>query len=207
MLGHGVRHCAVFVHDGMAYEWKDSDMDKGLRVFNAYHYDTSPGVDTAQVLVVNAGYVAAKLPNPEGRDWFVTEIERKDGLWRASDTRAWKHTLDVLRRDHDEDLVVAAAKEEVVENLAKSGCKRFAPFYVDDGMAPVFAEWLSADTASQRARWLAWLESAEGVAAAQKRKAEIEAQEADRLKEAPWGGPVVVVGEKRKATDEPERTS
>jgi hypothetical protein len=207
MLGHGVRHCAVFVHDGMAYEWKDSDMDKGLRVFNAYHYDTSPGVDTAQVLVVNAGYVAAKLPNPEGRDWFVTEIERKDGLWRASDTKAWKHTLDVLRRDHDEDLVVAAAKEEVVENLAKKHRELLDHFHVDADMDPVFAEWKSADNASRRARWLTWLESAEGVAAAQKRKAEIRVLEANRLKAAPWGGAVVVVGEKRKATDEPERTS
>ena len=60
------------------------------------------------------------------------------------------------------------------------------------------------DDAEREKRWLAWRETDEGKAAIAKRRAEIAAEAEVK---APWGGDVTVLGEKRKATEEPERTS
>jgi len=208
MLGNGVSHAALFVHDGIAYEWKSADMDRGLRVFNAFHHDTAPGADEAQMIMVNAGYVAAKDANPEGRDWVVTQLERKDGLWRASEKKKWKHTLDVLRGDHDEDLVVAPAEEQMVKNLKSIALVQ--GYYLallrppmPEELSPLWTEWSRNDAETTVKRWERWLESDEGKAAVEKRRAEEEA----KAHASPWGGPVVLLGEKRKATEEPERTS
>ena len=44
-----------------------------------------------------------------------TRITR--GPWKASEEKEWKHTLDVLRRNHDEKLIVTPSHEQVVEHL------------------------------------------------------------------------------------------
>jgi hypothetical protein len=45
-----------------------------------------------------------------------TRVTRKE--WKASETREWRHTLDVLGGDHDEKLIVTPAHKEVIEDLA-----------------------------------------------------------------------------------------
>jgi hypothetical protein len=60
-------------------------------------------------------------------DVFFNRMWRKVARsnWRASTDRRWKCTLDILRGDHDEDLVVTPAHEEVVKDLQlKSSSKK-----------------------------------------------------------------------------------
>jgi hypothetical protein len=248
MLCDGEYMLTVFVHAGLAYTTNTTDMPTALRVFSAMTHDKAPQKNTAQAFVVNRGYVDyAGIKNPNDVDWLVTQLERKNGgVWEASKTHGWKHTLDVLRRDHDEDLVVAPAKEKVVEDLEESGCKRARKQWLpsdagaqvydialewqindtkkarerwtawlasDEGKAAIAAdwtdsqgigaEWRSNDQEATGKRWEAWLASEEGAAKMAERKKILEHPETA----APWGGEVVVLGEKRKATEEPERTS
>jgi hypothetical protein len=199
----------VFVHAGVAYEYKGSDVEMALRVFSAVTRDKAPTHDTAQAFVVNRPYMDyMKVANTEERCWFVTQLERKDGVWAASTTKEWKHTLDVLRRDDDHDLVVPAAKEQVVENLqakaVRGGGISWGPLVMTQELAPIWDEWAKNYIDDAGKRFAAWLETDEAKAALEKRRAE----EAAKFVASPWGGEVTVIGEKRKRDgEEPERTS
>lgn len=98
-------------------------------------------IDADQAAYAARPWGGAAREGSKARDWFVTELIRsRDGDWVADRNTEWKselvhiakkparctsphienkrkRTSDVLGRDHDEDLVVPAAHEKVVEDL------------------------------------------------------------------------------------------
>jgi len=104
-------------------------------------------IDADQAAYAARPWGGAAREGSKARDWFVTELIRsRDGDWVADRNTEWKselvhiakkparctsphienkrkRTSDVLGRDHDEDLVVPAAHEKVVEDLKERQCE------------------------------------------------------------------------------------
>jgi hypothetical protein len=104
------------------------------------------GTETTQAFIFDPEQVKLNgKKETDNKGWFVVELEREVtteriheetsgrafGLsaiswtrvsrkeWKASTKKEWKHTLDVLRRNHDEKLIVTPAHKEVIEDLAE----------------------------------------------------------------------------------------
>jgi hypothetical protein len=109
----------LFAFDGEVYECDRAECVTALAQFSAITAGRAPELKSTQAIVFDGQYIGEHI-NAK-RDWFVTELVRDsaEGKWRASSTHEWRHTLDVLRRHEDADLVVAAAHEEPVEDLAR----------------------------------------------------------------------------------------
>jgi hypothetical protein len=137
--------CSIYIHEDAVYVFEGARHDVGLECFSAVSrplpYDKAPypALDRTQAIIIDGGQASYAVPSAavpaagsKARNWFVTEIIRAGSDdWVADRNNRWESTLvhitrnakkrtsDVLRRDHDEDLVVPPAHEEVVEDLLK----------------------------------------------------------------------------------------
>lgn len=134
------------------YMYQGSRHDLALRQFSIVTQDDGKpfeqdGVEETQALIFDPEYIEREKMPTGGAGFFIVQLERairveetpyaighmqlsrkivKRGEWKASDKKKWKHTLDVLRRDHDEEVIMPAAHEEVIEDLIPMSAKQSA---------------------------------------------------------------------------------
>lgn len=138
--------CSIYIHEDGVYVFEGARHDVGLQCFSAVTrplpvYKTAqPDVDRTQAIIIDGGQAAHNpvwhqrpAAGSKAREWFAVELIRlHDGDWVADGNNEWRselvhitekskkrRTSDVLGGDHDEDLVVPAAHEKVVEDLEK----------------------------------------------------------------------------------------
>lgn len=134
---------SMFYHDSQLYTHVGPHHDLALEQFSVvtrHQGQTTAGEEHTQCFVFDPEQCDKFVKTAVNGKWFVVELVRDVAVevqsehsetfgqciawnkctrssWRASTKNEWKHTLDILRSNHDEDLVVAAAHEEVVKDL------------------------------------------------------------------------------------------
>lgn len=106
---------------------------------------SSAGIERTQAFIFDPDQVSENVKRTkrasDNKGWFVVQLEREIiseeveedtqlfGMrklswtkitrkeWRASEREEWTHTLNVLRGDHDEKLIVTPAHKQVIEDL------------------------------------------------------------------------------------------
>lgn len=151
---------SIFLHSGQLYYCVGAHHDRALEqlsIITRSEGAMKPGVETTQAFIFDPDYVKGISKGQDNNGWIVVELERAissenkteetsgpafglsriswtkitRGVWKASEEKEWKHTLDVLRRNHDEKLVVTPSHEEVIEHLERSQAALRAPAAFD----------------------------------------------------------------------------
>lgn len=139
---------SIFLHSGQLYYHVGAHHDRALEQFSIITRSEgamTAGVERTQAFIFDPDYVKGHVKGQDNSGWIVVELERdvksefnteessgpafalqriswtkiSRGPWRASEKKEWKHTLDVLRRNHDEKLVVTPSHEEMIKNLGR----------------------------------------------------------------------------------------
>lgn len=135
---------SLYYHAGRTYIYNGADHSSALEMFSLITRNTTGSasekdkIEETQCIIYDPEYVEKFAKKDYQQAYMIVQLERdvertteyfdiegikfpsiktKYSNWRASKTKHWRHTLDILGGDHNEDLVVTPAHKQVVKDL------------------------------------------------------------------------------------------